>query len=73
MLEHGQPNPRGPLNERVVGIEMEQIAIPTSGADAQDVLQRLFIVGTCWQRLDLVLMLDSGSRDRGDGTPSSPF
>ena len=52
---------------------MEQIAIPTSGADTQDVLQRLFIVGPRWQRLDLVLMLDSCCGDKGGGAPSSPF
>lgn len=38
VLEDGQADGGSPLNERVVGVEVEQVAVATSGRDAEDVL-----------------------------------
>jgi hypothetical protein len=44
MLIHCQPDGGRPLDEGVVGAEMEQIAIAARRGKTQDILQRLFVV-----------------------------
>jgi hypothetical protein len=53
VLKHGKPYPRGPLDQRVVRVEVEQIPVAAGGADAQDILERLFVVRLCRERFDL--------------------
>jgi hypothetical protein len=53
VFKDGKANSGCPLNKGMVRIEVEQIAIATSGRDAEDVLERLLVVGSSRQRFNL--------------------
>jgi hypothetical protein len=38
VLEHRKPDAGGPLNEGVVGVEVEEVAVFTSSGDTEDIL-----------------------------------
>jgi hypothetical protein len=49
MLVYGEANTSGPLNQGVVRVKVEEIAIPAGSRDAENILQRLFIIRACRQ------------------------
>jgi len=52
MLKQGKANPRGPLYQRLMGVEMEEVSITPSGTDAEDVLEGLLVIGSSGKRFD---------------------
>jgi hypothetical protein len=36
----------------MVGVEVKQVSVATGSAYAQDVLERLFVIGLCWKSFD---------------------
>jgi hypothetical protein len=53
MLKQGQTNPRRPLRQGMKGIEMKQVSILARSGDAEDILQRLGVLVSGRQRLNL--------------------
>jgi hypothetical protein len=54
VFKHGKPYPRRPLDQRMVRVEVEQVPVAASSANAQDILKRLLVVGFCRKRFDLL-------------------
>lgn len=61
-LVHCQADAGGPLNERVVRVEVQKVAVLASSGNAEDVLQRLLISGAGRQRFDLRLHVSTFMR-----------
>lgn len=59
MLIYGQTNCGGPLDQRVVGVEVKKITVLAGRRDAQDVLERLCAsLVLCGKRFNLLLLLE---------------
>lgn len=66
MLIYGQANCRGPLDQRVVGVEMKKVTVLTGRRDAQDVLERLCAsLVLCGKRFNLLLLLGRHTQPEG--------
>lgn len=57
VLVHGEADAGGPLDQGVVRVEVEEVSVAASGRDAENVLQRLLVLGAGREGLDLVKML----------------
>lgn len=66
VLVHGEADTGGPLHQGVVRIEVEEVSVTAGSGNAEDVLQRLLILGARGQRLNLeagVLMVVGAGRE----------